>query len=215
VKNVVAVLSPEERREQLITLPGDTMLRPSDWSVDGKTIVGDCRSAAGESMGICSVSVPAPEDSKAAPRLNVLVRDPSKHLFGPRLSPDQRWISFVAVDVNGSTNARVYVAPVNGGPWVAITEGDSFADKARWSPDGRTLYYVSDRTGYLNVRGRRFDPAAGQAVGDSFRLTRFESARHGLPVTISQIEYAIAEHRLFLPVTDREGEIWILDQVDR
>jgi len=212
-RNVVAVLSPEERREQLITLPGDMMLRPSDWSVDGTTIVGDCRSAAGESRGICSV--PAPDGSNAAARVNVLVRDPTKHLFGPRLSPDQRWISFVAVDLNGSTNARVYAVAVSGGPWVQISESDSFADKARWSPDGRTLYYVSDRSGYLNVRGRRFDPAAGRAAGDSFRVTRFDSARHGLPSTISQIEYAIAERRLFLPVTDREGEIWILDQVDR
>jgi Tol biopolymer transport system component/DNA-binding winged helix-turn-helix (wHTH) protein len=212
-RNVVAVLSPGERRERVITLPGEATLRPSDWSIDGTTIVGDCRTAAGESIGICSV--PAPDGNNVAPHLKVLVRDPAKHLFGPRLSPDQKWISFVAVDVNGSTNARVYVAPMTSGPWIEITDGQSFGDKPRWSPDGRTLYFVSDTGGHLNIRGRRFDPVEGRAAGTSFPVTTFETSRHGLPSTVTQIEYAIAEHRLFLPVTDREGEIWILDQVDK
>jgi Tol biopolymer transport system component len=211
VKSVVAVLSTDERREQLLTLPGEATLRPSDWAADGSTILGDCRSARGESTGICSI----PARGGADLRLRVLVHDPTKNLFGPRFSPDQRWMSFVAVDVKGSTPARVYVAPVGGGPWIPISDGQSFDDKPRWAPDGRAVYFVSDRNGYLNLAGRRFDPAQGKPVGEAFPLTSFDSPRHGLPSSISQIEFAITRHHLFLPLTDSEGDIWVLDHVDR
>src|SRR5260221_13362843 len=118
-------------------------MRPSDWAADGSTILGDCRAVPGESTGICSI----PAGEAAGPRLRVLVHDPTKNLFGPRYSPDQRWMSFVAVDVKGSTPARVYVAPVDGGPWIPISDGPSFDDKPRWAPDGRAVYFLSDRNG--------------------------------------------------------------------
>ncbi len=212
-KNVVAVLSTDERREQLVSLPGDAILRPSDWSSDGKTLLGDCRVSAGEAMAICSI--PAPGSGQQAGALRVLFRDPQKNLYGPRFSPDHRWVSFVAVDTRGSSSSRIYVAPASGGPWVTMTDGQSFADKPRWAPDGRTVYFISDRDGHLNLRGRKFEPDAGAPAGETFSVTSFESPRRGLPANIKQIEFAIAEHRLFLPLTETEGDVWILDDVDR
>jgi len=40
----------------------------------------------------------------------------------------------------------IYVVPQSGGEWTQITEGKYFDDKPRWSPDGRTLYFLSNRT---------------------------------------------------------------------
>lgn len=212
-RNVVAVLSSPDSGEQRLTLPNDVVFRPWDWSADGTTILGDCREAPGESMGICAT--PAPGRASEAARLHLLLRDRTKHLFGPRFSPDQRWISFVAIDVKGSTTSRVYVAPVSGGAWVPVSDGRSFDDKPRWAPDGRSIYFVSDRDGYLNVVGRRFDPAAGVPVGDTFPVTSFNNSRRGLPSNIAQAEFAVARHRLFLPLTETEADIWTLDHVDR
>jgi hypothetical protein len=124
-------------------------------------------------------------------------------------------MTFVSVDVRGSTPARVYIAPVDGGPWIPISDGQSFDDKPRWAPDGRAVYFLSDRNGYLNLVGRRFDPAQGKPVGEPFPLTSFDSPRHGLPSSIPQIEFAITKHHLFLPLTDTEGDVWVLDHVDR
>ena len=202
-RSVVAVLSPE-RREEVLTLPDGATLRPSDWWTDGRKILGDCRTAPGESMGICSIAAPGSDRSS---RLDVLVHDPTKHLYGPRLSPDQQWVSFVAVDVKGSTTSQVYVAPVAGGPWIPVTDGRTFDDKPRWTPDGQAIYFVSNRSGYLNVRGRRFDPARGAVVGDVFSVTAFNSASRSLPSNISQIEFAIADRRLFLPLTETQGQL--------
>ena len=197
----------------MLPLPGDASLRPSDWSDDGRTLLGDCRAVAGEAMGICSIAVPGVGDAPSG--LHVLFHDPARNLYGPRFSPDHRWVSFVAVDVDGSSTSRVYLAPIAGGAWIPLTDGRSFDDKARWAPDGRTVYFISDRDGHLNVRSRKFDPIAGVPVGETFPVTSFESPRRGLPANIAQIEFAIAQHRLFLPLTETEGDVWILDDVDR
>ena len=73
-KTVVAVLSTDERQEQLVALQGEATMRPSDWSRDGRTILGDCRIAPGQPMGICSI--PAPGKDAAEPRLKVLSAAP-------------------------------------------------------------------------------------------------------------------------------------------
>lgn len=211
-RDLLAIMSPEQRREQLITIPGRASFRPSDWSTDGRMILGDCRSP-GESMGICLVSLPGRAGADSA--MQVLVHDPTRSLFGPRFSPDQRWVSFVAVDPKGSTVTRIYVAPAGGGPWIPITDGRSFDDKARWALDGRTVYFVSDRSGYLNVLGRRFDPVAGQPVGEPFFVTSFDSPKHGLPSNPARIEFSIADGRIFLPITETESAIWVLGDVDK
>ena len=177
------------------------------------TLLGDCRMAPGDAMSICSMS--APGDASGAATTRVLVHDSTHHLFNPRFSPDRRWIAFVAIDAKGSTTSHVYVVRADGGPWTPITDGTSFDDKPRWARDGLSLYFVSDRTGYLNLNGRRFDPAAGAPVGATFAVTAYDSPRRGLPSNIAQIEFAIARHRLFLPITDTEADIWTLDHVDR
>lgn len=133
----------------------------------------------------------------------------------PRFFPDQRWISFVAIDETVSDASRVYVVPASGGAWMAMTDGRSFDDKPRWAPDGRTLYFVSSRNGFLNVWGRRFDSDSGQPVGDTFQVTSFESPRQMLSPQLRRMEIAVAANRLFLPIAERRGAIWILHQVDR
>jgi Tol biopolymer transport system component/DNA-binding winged helix-turn-helix (wHTH) protein len=211
--SLVAVLSTNPRQEQLLTIPSNSAFRPSDWSSDGATILGDCRSRPGEASGICVL--PAPGSAPAVPGLRVLVHDPSKNLYGPRFSPDQRWISFVAVDVRGSTTSQIFIAPVSGGRWTPITDGQSFDDKVRWAPDGRMVYFVSDRDGYLNLRARTFDPVEGAPVGDPFGVTSFDTASRGLPSNPAQIEFSVADRRLFLPITETEGAIWVLGEVDK
>ena len=47
--------------------------------------------------------------------------------------------------------SKLYVVPVSGGPWTRITDNNHWDDKPRWSPDGRTVYFVSRRGGFFNV----------------------------------------------------------------
>ena len=68
-----------------------------------------------------------------------------------RFSSDQRWISFMAVDDARRDVSTIDVMPATGGKWVAVTDGTSYDDKPRWSPDGKVLYFLSARDGALNL----------------------------------------------------------------
>jgi Tol biopolymer transport system component len=210
--DVVALLSTDAGDEELVRLPDGSRLVPTDWSEDGTTLFGFCRLTPTGSMAVCSVKL---ESRAPEATVELLAHDASKNLWVPRLSPDGQWVAFVAVDVAGGSASRLYVVPVRGGPWSAITDGRSFDDKPRWSPDGRTIYFISSRDGWLNVWGRRFDPDTGRAVGDSFQVTSFAGQERTLASEMSRLEFGVTEDRLFLPLTDTLANIWVLDQADQ
>ena len=46
--------------------------------------------------------------------------------------------------------------------WIRIAGGDFWADQPRWAPDGKTLYFVSNkRSSLVNLWGIRFDSPRG------------------------------------------------------
>ena len=67
---------------------------------------------------------------------------------------------------------------------------------------------------FLNVWGIRFDPGAGKPVGEPFRITSFENPGQIISTRISSLEMAFDQNRLFLPITQLSGSIWILGDVD-
>ena len=60
------------------------------------------------------------------------------------VSPDGRTIVF---DLVGD----LYTMPVGGGAATRITEGMAFDGQPRFSPDGKSILFVSDRSGYENL----------------------------------------------------------------
>ncbi len=111
--------------------------------------------------------------------------------------------------------STVFVMPVSGGPWQVITAGRAHDDRPHWAPDGRTIYFASNRGGLLNVWGRRVDQAAGTSAGTPFQVTSFQSPRQTLATQLSLMQLAVTNDRLFLSLTDRSGELWMLEELDR
>ena len=174
---------------------------------------------AGSASSISTRRAWCPSRARTRPAIRwsrCIASDPRRNLFNQRFSPDQRWITFLAHDLSRASTSTVYVAPAAGGTWRAITDGTWFDDKPRWGPDGRVLYFVSNRTGGVaNVWGRRFDGATGTPIGDPFPVTTFRSAQFLLTPRTVQMDIAITATRLLLPMTESRSDIWMLDQVDR
>jgi dipeptidyl aminopeptidase/acylaminoacyl peptidase len=68
----------------------------------------------------------------------------------PVPSPDGRWIAFVGERLDrleGHPEGRICLVPTDGGEVRQITHGPNDDADPRWSPDGRTLTFRSDRAG--------------------------------------------------------------------
>jgi Tol biopolymer transport system component/DNA-binding winged helix-turn-helix (wHTH) protein len=209
---VLAVLNADGSGERALTRPNDIEMLASDWSNSGESILGSCRFSRSDRYSTCVLPVSSDSSSSS---VRVLASDPKRNLFNQRFSPDQRWIAFLAHDLMYNASSTVYVMPSAGGPWRAMTDGGAFDDKPRWGPDGRVLYYVSDRDGVKNVWGRRFDNTRGAPVGEPFPVTSFRSPQFLISPQAVQMDIAIAAAHLIIPMSESRGDLWMLDQVDR
>jgi Tol biopolymer transport system component/DNA-binding winged helix-turn-helix (wHTH) protein len=214
VTHAVAVLNTDGSGQRVLTLPDHVEMQGSDWSKDGQAILGACRFGPSERYSACLVPVSNANEGDDS-IVRVIASDPKRNLYNQRFSPDQRWITFLAHDLSYASTSTIYVTPTTGGAWRAITDGTWFDDKPRWGPDGRVLYFVSNRTGVANVWGRRFDNSTGTPIGDPFPVTSFRSARFVLTPRTVQMDIAVTATQLLLPMTESRSEIWMLDQVDR
>jgi Tol biopolymer transport system component/DNA-binding winged helix-turn-helix (wHTH) protein len=208
----VAILPASGGSEHLLTKPGDIEMVPTDWSPDGQWLLGTCRTDPAETLGTCLMPS---SGSPAQPSAQVVASDPTKNMFEQRFSPDQHWISFIAVDATDAGVSTIFVIPAAGGRWTAITAGQSYDDKPHWAPDGRTLYFISNRQGLFNVWGSRFDGASGTPAGAPFRVTAFNTPQQTISAQLGPMQIAVTSQRLFLPITQTSGELWMLEGVDR
>ena len=153
-------------------------------------------------------------DDPAAERVRLL-SDPGHHLWQGRYSPDGRWILLNAQDIKQSSVSVLGVAPAAGGAWRRLTAPQLWADKARWAPDGKTIYFISNReSAFFDVWGLKFDPATGTSVGEEFRVTRLDDPARRL-IAGGASELGVGRDRLVVPIVERSGSIWVLDQIDR
>jgi Tol biopolymer transport system component len=209
------VLLPIGGEEQVLTSPrlpggGDVA---SDWSADGKWILGSRGELPGPPAAIWLLPVVAAP--KAETQGRKVASKPDYNLWQPRFSPDECWICFFATHVRDAANHTIYVMPASGGEWIPITEGKYQDDKPRWSPDGKTLYFMSTRTGFFNLWGIRIDPDKGKPVGEPFLVKAFESPGQRVLQSAGEMELGLSEQRLVLPITQVTGNIWVLENVDR
>jgi Tol biopolymer transport system component/DNA-binding winged helix-turn-helix (wHTH) protein len=206
----IGLVDAETGTERLLQLPPNLTMElvPDDWSSDGSTILAACRPGPGQPHSTCTVAI---DDSSRIVDVRVIASAPGLSLICQRFSPDERWISFMAVDDRKPGTSTLYVMPARGGPWTPVTSGRSYDDKPRWSSDGRTLYFISDRGGPVNLWGQRFDPARGIPVGEPFKASSFDNPARLVTNVLQRAEIAVSADRAFLPLTDTAGDIWVLD----
>src|SRR5574341_1371330 len=87
-----------------------------------------------------------------------------KRLADPQLSPDGALVAYALteIDLAGATrNSDVWLAPVSGGEPRRLTSSPASDSRPRFSPDGRTLAFLSTRDGSSQVW--LLDLAGGEA----------------------------------------------------
>jgi Tol biopolymer transport system component len=214
--------SDESRTAEPVTSGSSTTVWvPYDWSPDGNWLLvthvnhNQARQQGGsEPAALWMLPLAAAPQAEAKARK--VTSDPAYAIYQGHFSPDGRWIVFEGQKNGaGDTDHALYVVPASGGPRTRVTERQYLDDKPRWSPDGKTIYFVSGRLGFFNVWGIRFDPVKGQPVGKPFRVTTFDSPSLRVPEADVAVELSLTPDRFVLNLKEVSGSIWVLDNVDR
>ena len=153
----LVVWSSDNRTEDPVEAVGSPFAAVFDWSPDGKSVL--VTRYNDPSPSIWQIFVDPSLSGKSSAR--EIISDPNYELYQAHFSPDGRWI--VVNAVKNPLTSTIYAIPAAGGPWIRITDGKQWDDKPRWSPDGKTIYFLSDRRGFFNVWGVHFDPLKGRA----------------------------------------------------
>jgi Tol biopolymer transport system component len=83
----------------------------------------------------------------------------------PSWSPSGARLAYWGL-ARGSSRPRISTVPAAGGPAVPVAEDGSANWNPVWSPDGRYLYFVSDRGGSMNLWRVRIDQGSGRVSGE-------------------------------------------------
>ena len=212
-ENQLMVWSSQSHDEEPLTASSMARMAVYDWSADGKWLLETLRSSDTHQFEIWLRPAVA-TGSDAERQTRKIISDPAYDLFQSHFSPDGRWIVFQAVRYS-PVEATIYVMPAAGGPWTLISKGKPWDDKPRWSPDGKTIYFVSARGGFFNVWGIRFDSTNGKPVGEAFRVTSFRNPGLMIPDLINFVEISLNRDKLVLTMEEGSGSIWVLENVDQ
>lgn len=129
-----------------------------------------------------------------------------------RLSPDGHWMS--AMEWTSEGRSRVIVFPFGDEPappsqWIVASDEDSVAEESAWSPDGKLLYFVSERDGSRCIWARRLDPRTKQPVGPPAAVLHLHGSRRSMVSTgPSPARMAIGPNELIFSVELQRGNIW-------
>jgi dipeptidyl aminopeptidase/acylaminoacyl peptidase len=132
-----------------------------------------------------SVSAPVAEPASQPRALALEDSEAVQYPSGIRLSRDGRLVAYAFMD-------RIYVVPAAGGAPRAVTVAGSSARDPYWSKDGKSLDFLSDRSGSNQLWKLPLD-----GFGEATQVTTFAKG-------VKQLDFSPDESRLLLQFTATE-----------
>ncbi len=129
-----------------------------------------------------------------------LIAGHSRRVYSSRFSPDGRWIAFLTDTGNDASPRRIFIAPFVAGRntpeanWIPVTDGLHPDFDPAWSPDGATVFFISDRDGNRCIWAVRLD-FSKHAFGEPFPVIHLHRMARHIPGSVGASIFGISPGR--------------------
>ena len=142
----------------------------------------------------------------------IVLSSPRDIVQNASLSPDGRWIAWLAGEPDG--RAAVRISPVGSAPQevgetVTVAQADHYLGSPDWSPNGRWLYYLSERNGRCSIFARELDPRTKVPLGKEREILETTGNRLWLNYPYGNGAIAVAADRIVFEAASMTGNIYL------
>jgi serine/threonine protein kinase/Tol biopolymer transport system component len=135
-------------------------------------------------------------------------------IIDARLSPDGRRIAWLAGEPDGRVAIRISAVdgPDDGTrDSLTVAEAGYYLGRPDWSPDGRWLYYLSDKNGRSSLFVRKLDPATSAPAGPEREIFDPTGSRLWLNYPKGNGGISAGADRIVFEATLMTGNIYLAD----
>jgi serine/threonine protein kinase len=149
----------------------------------------------------------------ATGELQTILQKPRAYVAEATWSPANEFVLFTVSDAHGHGQAFAAHFPRGArapdSDWIPITPSSESVQRPRWSGNGRTIYYLSNRDNAWCLWRESFDPAAKLAVGKPLNIQHYHSHRFS-PASVSShsLNLSVAGDSVYLNIAEMSGTIW-------
>jgi eukaryotic-like serine/threonine-protein kinase len=134
-----------------------------------------------------------------------VIRHPRLSVFPRSFSPDGHWVA-----VTTFTGAVMILSlprsePVGDPEWITIADESAGGAWPIWAPDGKLLYFTSDRDGFLCIWAQALDALSKHPVGPPFPVEHFHGALR-MPPGGGRV--TLGGNKFVFSLAERSGNIW-------
>jgi len=142
----------------------------------------------------------------------VILSSPQDNIGDASLSPDGRWIAWLAGEPDG--RAAIRISPVDAPPsearnTITVAEADHYLGSPAWSPNGRWLFYLSEEGGPCALVAQGLDPRTKAPVGEVRGLYAPSEGRFKLNFPRGNGAIGVAADRIVFEMTEMVANIYL------
>jgi serine/threonine protein kinase len=131
------------------------------------------------------------------------------------LSPDGRWMAILAGETDGRAVIRIF--PLDGSldasdgekGAILVAEDSRYLSAPDWSPNGRYLYFISEKNDRASVFAQELDPRTKTPVGAAHELYFSPDSRFALNYPKGLGTIGVAVDKIVFMASEVEGNIYV------
>ena len=142
----------------------------------------------------------------------VVLSSPGDRIMDACLSPDGKWVAWLAGGPDG--RAAVRITPVEAEPSgaqgaITVAEADHYLGNPAWSPNGRWLYFLSEKRGPCRIFARQLDPRTKAPIGEEREVFDSRKSRLWLNFPKGNGTISVAEDKIVFEGSSMTGNIYL------